>query len=654
MRSCCAAAKALLASALLAAGCLGAHAAAKPSLHRFNVPAGEAEVALKKFATQSGRQILFPTEIVEAVQTNAVKGRHTMTEALDLLLAGTPLFAREDESTGAIAIGRLTVPARVIELPLFVVKESPHAPWRYAQMPGLELISRCPDEVTRKLLEQNQRLLELLELIVPADLQVSSVNPALFVLYAAESQPTIARELLNELEKQDEHQTVTGAAASRAPWQVRVMRNYRFWDQDSLAIFFILTDSDFDKGRLALTSGYVRYRLEARTPTLPRWFIEGVVELYHSVTLEPATMDLGTVNTTDENAAVFWPMPWLSDAETQAIKKSPRQKRDLPNLAALFEARPPEELDSAEGRLWRAQAALLVRWALDNDKSGRRAALWKFVALASKAPVTEALFNDCLNLDYTEAGRQLEAYLPLAVEHGFKLSPAKSAPLPDVKLRDATTPEIARIKGDLERLEISYVEALYPQLAGYYAAQARRTLRAAYDKGDRDPRLLAVLGLTECAAGNDAAARPFLVEAVAQGVKRPRAYYELARIDFEAMRAKDPTGRLTPAEAGLILKPLAAGRRFSPPLAEAYELIAEVWLRCDGRLSAKQLAVFDEGIGFFPRRERLIYYAALLHATQGFGESALALIERGLAVANEPEEQERFEKLQAALHEQKK
>lgn len=651
MRLCCAVAKAwLLLSALWLAPALVAEPAAADRQYRFNVPAGEAEAALKLFAVQSGRQVLFPTAVVASVQTNAVKGRYTLPEALDLLLAGTPLLAREDEPTGSIAISRVAMGSRVIELPLFVVNENAEQRWRYAAMAGIEVLSRCPDETTRMLIAQNDQLLQLLELLVPARFQINSDVPARYVLYRAESQPAIAREIIAELDKRRRPET----AKSTGDWSVRVLPNYRFWDHDTVAIFFILSGADFNKGRLTITPDYLRYRLEARAPSLPPWFVEGIMELYRSVTLETAVADLAATDGAEGAGVVFWPMTWGTEAVTQGIKKNPRQKRELPDMAGLFGEQSAVTKATPAGQVRRAQAALLIRWALADLKGTRRDALWKFVELTCREPATEAVFRDCFAMDYAAAERELAAYLPDAVKDEFRLPLTHPARLPATALRDATVSEIGRIKGDLERLEIGYVDSLYPELTSHYATQARRTLRAAYDQGERDPQLLAVLGLCEIDMGDDVAAQPFMEAAMAGGVKRPRVGYELARIYFQAAMVRNPTGRLTPAEAGQVLQPLAAARRLAPPLPEVYELIAEVWLRSDGRPGPKQLAVLDEGIGYFPRRSRLIYSAALLHATHGFNDSALALVERGLRVATEPAEREKFAQLATALRAAKK
>jgi hypothetical protein len=157
------------------------------------------------------------------------------------------------------------------------------------------------------------------------------------------------------------------------------------------------------------------------------------------------------------------------------------------------------------------------------------------------------------------------------------------------------------------------------------------------------------MGLCECDAGDDAAARPLLEAAVAGKVVRPRAYYELARIYYQAVLAKSPKGRLTVAEAGQVLRPVGAALRQSPAIVEAYELIAEVWLRAEGRLTPEQLAVLDEGIRKFPARTRLIYSAAILNSLHGRPTEAQALTDRGLAIATRANERERFLKLKSAL-----
>ena len=72
----------------------------------FDVPAGPASDTLKQFALEADREIMFPAERVEGIRTHAVHGRFTVQAALDRLLAGTPLFAAEDEKTGALAVAR--------------------------------------------------------------------------------------------------------------------------------------------------------------------------------------------------------------------------------------------------------------------------------------------------------------------------------------------------------------------------------------------------------------------------------------------------------------------------------------------------------------------------------------------------------------------
>ncbi len=594
---------------------------------------------------------------------------------------------------------------RVIELPPYVVEESLTPPWRYVSVPGIEVLSRCSDDLTRQLIDRQHLMHEELALFLPKPLQVQRAIPAVYVLYNDAMQPAVAQQIAARIKRYvseadaDELAAMDPAAAQAAQAQaeaklnVRFMPNYRFWDADSLAIFFVLDEIGVQSTSITLTPGYLRYLLEARTPSLPTWFIEGMVELYGTVRLPAAPLtaplggfsshssakpfstrsSLGAVafggGSGEEGVVTFRPALWLSETETQVLRKNPKHVPALMPLATLFGS-PRLGVDKeADLRLRRTEAALLIRWALDHTKRESKKgqppddldrleprylepqALWEFVDRSCLEPVNEALFQECFGQTYAEAETRLRDYLPFAVKNSFQLHPPAPIQPLDFDLRDATVAEVSRLKGDLARLEIEFVKELYPQLTGNYIDQARRVMNRSLDQGDRDPRLLAVAGLCESDSRNDAGALPYLEAAVRARVPRSRVYYELARLKFEAIRPADPEARLSPAQVAGVLEILGAGRKLAQPLPESYELIAEVWLRCAGRLTRQQLGVLDEGIRYFPRRLRLIYSTALLYGFTGLNERAQELVELGLANSADEVEKSRFLKLWTAIHE---
>jgi iron complex outermembrane recepter protein len=85
-------------------------AATEVSRRGFDIPAGDAEVTLKQFAAQSGEQLLYSPDDVSGVRTHAVHGEFTPLGALEHMLEGTSLKARQDGMTKAIAITAITAP----------------------------------------------------------------------------------------------------------------------------------------------------------------------------------------------------------------------------------------------------------------------------------------------------------------------------------------------------------------------------------------------------------------------------------------------------------------------------------------------------------------------------------------------------------------
>lgn len=76
--------------------------------HSFSIPAGHAEQTLKTLSEQSGRQVLYPTDVVAGIKTRAIQGEMTSLQALVAMLAGTPLVAVEDGKTGSLTVRKET------------------------------------------------------------------------------------------------------------------------------------------------------------------------------------------------------------------------------------------------------------------------------------------------------------------------------------------------------------------------------------------------------------------------------------------------------------------------------------------------------------------------------------------------------------------
>lgn len=548
----------------------------------------------------------------------------------------------------AFVPARAAEEAKVIALPPFMVEElAKGPPWRYAQSPDFEILSRCSDGTTRELATTYHRLHRLLELILPPSFQLRHEVPKTMIFYDEALRPAASQEVIAQMLKpkneagSGDEPAVRGLRSfgTTAP-RYTFVPNMRLWDKDMMSVFAIVRGGDLESDRLFLTPDYVSYLVKSRTPSLPAWFIAGFVSCYPHINFYRDTLTLE-------------PAEWVSSAETRAVKADPKTARPLLPLPAFFRGDTSANAQTKEEnlRVWAAQAELFYRWGLDAPE--RHAGFWKFVERVSRGAATEPLLVECFGADVAGVQAALVAFLPQAVRKSVTLR-TEAKPLAALPLRNATDGEIARIRGDWERLEIAYVRARIPELAPKYVEQARRTLLRAYDRDDRDPRLLAILGLCEIEAGNDAGARDYLEAAAAIGVVRPRAWLELGRLRLAGYRAVNgPGGKLSSTQAAEVLVAVFKARAQLPVLPEVYELIADVWLESAVPPNAGHLAVVVEGVNFFPRRGSLIHRAAMLYLGHGTAEEAVNLIDLGAAVAADDAERGRFAELRTRLGERK-
>jgi hypothetical protein len=525
--------------------------------------------------------------------------------------------------------------------PLEVVASGPGSkPWEYAAFPGGEVLSHTSRGATREFLEGLFRLQQVIALILPEELQGKRSVPDLLILTKQSEGSNISKEIFHETRaRAAQSASATALIDPDRPRKVGTFLNLRLNDSDSTAVYAAIDEYGFNGATLQFTEEQLHFLLRSGVPRLPEWFIAGMEGLFEQAKFKDNTITFGRAG-------------WAPKPEGERILGSADYAPKLLDMIDLLEKPCPPARDAtlALALTWRSQAALFVRWMLISD--ARRPKLWKLVARAASAPMTEEICQQTIGLDYLDLRERLGDYVRFAMTRGeFSLKVPKLKPLPAVEIRPATHAETARLRGDWERLVANWVRLHQPTFIDQYVRQARRTLNQAYERGERDPGLLAVLGLFECDLGNDKEALPYLEAAQAARVVRPRVYFELARIRYAAALAK-PQGdgnMLNSAQLNVALEPFKIGFEQNPPLLESYRLMAEAWSHGSVILRADQLAVCDRAVKLFPTDPSLLYNIALIKTLHGRPTEAVALAQRGADVSDDPAAKAQFKKLVTRL-----
>jgi len=497
-----------------------------------------------------------------------------------------------------------------VELPPMLVEESTASvPWLYVKAGDTEFLSRCSEGTTRDLVEAWLTKMQLVRVLVPEQFLAQTDVPSVFVLYAQDLKQTVSAEIQREMQGRE---GTRGGGVNIAP-------SMRLSDRDMHASIAYIDEALFDAAGLSVAPGHVHYLLQGRVPELPAWLIEGVERAWHRAdfVLEPITLR---------------PLVWNNNGESDALANDPARPRALLPANELFATAAARALENRHPRHVGARAGteeLFFRWAIVSGGATREA-FWRFAARAAEGPVSEELFEANFGFDFAELRDRLSDYLPKAVGETAHIAPGALPPVPPFEVQPATPNQVARVRGEWERLAIGHVQRRLPRVREPYIAQARRTLRRAFDAGDRDPRLLATMGLCEIDAGNEAGARPFLEPAVAAGVVRPRAYYELARLRLAELRRGAPATKIYSfTDLAPVLDPLRRALTQAPPLPEVYGLLAEAWNCCELTPNPAEFAELEAGARLFARRPAVVYPIACALARHGRKAEAARVLEAG-------------------------
>lgn len=524
--------------------------------------------------------------------------------------------------------------APVVLPPMLVEESKSGVPWNYVRVGGTEFLSRCSEFTTAEFVDAWLARMQLVRALVPeAFLQRTDV-PSVCVLYAQDLDQTFTAEIQRELQDAPKRK---GGTPDGQP--VNIAPNMRLGDRDMHATIVYIDEAMFLGANLNIAPSHLRYLVQQRVPEPPAWLVEGLERLWSSADWENEPITLR-------------PLVWQSQHESEELAAEPTRPRALLPASELFAADPRRAEENQSPRrvhVRLAQQELFVRWALTSGRE-TRAALWRFASRAAVNPVTEEMFAECFGFDFSELRDRLSDYLPIAAGETAWIDPGPLPPVPRFTVKRATPNEIARVRGEWERLAIWHVQRRLPAARGPYIAQARRTLRRAYDAGDRDPRLLAIMGFCELEAGGPAEAREFLEAAIAGDVVRPSVYYEVAKARFADLRRTAPdTQRFSRFALGAIIRPLQQALAQAPPLPEVFSLLAEAWMRCEDAPSPAELSEIARGAEIFPRRPTVALPIAQVLSRHGQNSEAARVLAACAGYATDEKTQAGITRLRAEL-----
>lgn len=444
----------------------------------------------------------------------------------------------------------------IVELPPFLVTPLVNlgTSWRHGTLDGYEVLSQCSDRETREIA---WALWRGRQLVLPPSMRPRFALPMTIVLF--NQQGSAGGNLATLGLKR-------GAGEINRHWTNLSKRVLE--DRESFALnlwpdsFTYSAAFRFDLFTL----------LRRRTPAAPAWLNEGLFGgygvhregVYWYESSSKKGVHVAAWCSREEIRTAVRVM--MEEEDIYKKRRWPRMPSQLVNylvdLPILFEGPPPAKHEPAYDR-WAATLALFVRWGTYDCPQTQVDQFWRFAERACSEVVTEPMFKECFGgRSYAEVRAELSWYLPIALTQMGEATAYDLPAMPKLRLEDATPIQIARVRGEWERMESVALAPRYPDLAKSFREQAARTLNQ--PKATVDPRVQASLGLLALDAGDLVKAREHFEKAVAGKVPGSRPYSELARLKWTAARL-DNTGTLPPAVLAEVTDLILAAERQPPP-----------------------------------------------------------------------------------------
>jgi hypothetical protein len=557
----------------------------------------------------------------------------------------------------------------VVELPKFVVTDNRELPppesWRYGTIPGFEVLSNASEKGTQRLLRDFDMFRQALGHVWQIPQRAGQSTTLIICGRGAKFDQFIPAGKLT-------HDTAFASLFLKQGGQSAIVIDLEATTLNVLNLE-AASDPGTDGGSVSvehdkqLYREYVRYLLSQNDTRLPAWFEEGLSQIIMKMQFDKRWIEFAKLedpNTISAQAAMIADMNAQMTAEdpnAATFAGAPAEDRDFPAALRRRALIPlekffavshdsPEATNTLGNNRWGKQAYAFVHMCLYGYKGKYQKQFMAFLSRAAREPVTEEMFKECFRfpgkngtfkeMSYKDMLMEIRSYCDFTVYEAklFKSKEDVILPPPLLVMRDATQSEIGRIKG----------EAM--ALAGHTKA-ARAELIAPYIRGERDPYLLAALGLYELKNGEADRARKFLEAGVAAKAKRQEAALELAKLRYNDAIAKPAGkgGQLSTAQTNAVLEPLLLVRRQAPPMPGLYDLAGDAWLRSEAKPTKEEATLLIEGAQLFPTRLKLVYRAAVFAGEVNELQAAHALADHGIRYASDATGKKRFEQLKASL-----
>ena len=567
-----------------------------------------------------------------------------------LALAG-PLCAQENAAAGG----------PVVELPKFVVTDNRELPapeaWRYGTIPGFEVLTNASEKATQRLLRDFDMFRQALGHVWPQPDRISQTTSLIicgaknkFDAFVPAGKVVVDAGMASLfLKKGDQTAIVIDLQATTLNVLNVDGANDAATGTDSGII-----SVEHDK---QLYREYVRYLLSRNEPRLPAWLEEGLSQIIMRMQFDKRWIQFAKLedpNTISAQAGMVQQLNAIAtadDPEAPTLPGAPAEDRDF-NAALQRKALvpmdkffavahdSPEATNTLGNNRWAKQAYCFVHMCLYGLNGKYQKPFTQFLTRLGKEPPSEAMFKEIFKLSYKDMLMEMRGYIDFTVYQHKEFRSKEDVILPPkpIELREATQAEVGRIKG----------EAIL--LAGHPKA-ARTEMVAAYTRGERDPNLLAAIGLYEARHGEEDRARKFLEAAFAAKAVRTESNVMLARMRFAEAVAKPagPEGRFSAAQVNAVLDPLRLARGRPPAYLPLYELAGDVWARSATTPSKDDAKLLIEGAMSFPTRLKLIFQAGVLARDAGEVRAAHALADHGIKYSPDGGPRQRFEALKATL-----